>query len=218
MPASMAAPMSSVCTWQFQRPSPPTTTIESPSSPHADLKPSIVLVGRVEEEHHLVAEVGDVAALAGPHRRAACAPTATELCTSSTAGSGRVGHHVQARGEQQLEPATAGVDDAGLAQHREQVGGARDRVAGGAGGALEHAGERGLALGHRPLHRLRGRAHDGEDGALDRAQHRLVGGVGRPGAARRRRRSPTPRRAARRCRPGRAGSGRGSRPSCPGRP
>ncbi len=35
MPASIAAPMSSVWTWQFQRPSPPTTTIESPRTDHA---------------------------------------------------------------------------------------------------------------------------------------------------------------------------------------
>ena len=40
MPASMAAPMSSVWMWQFQMPSPPTTTIESPISVQAALKPS----------------------------------------------------------------------------------------------------------------------------------------------------------------------------------
>ena len=35
IPASMAAPMSSVWTWQFHTPSPPTTTIESPSASQA---------------------------------------------------------------------------------------------------------------------------------------------------------------------------------------
>ena len=77
------------------------------------------------------------------------------------------------------------------------------------GGAFEHAGQRGLALAHRTLDRLGRGAHHREDGALDRAQHRLVRGVGRPAQTRRRRRRPTPRRAARTCRPARAGSARG---------
>ena len=38
MPASMAAPMSLVWIWQFHRPSPPTTTMESPMPPQACLK------------------------------------------------------------------------------------------------------------------------------------------------------------------------------------
>ena len=37
-PASMAAPMSSVWMWQFQSPSPPTTTMESPMPAHTSLK------------------------------------------------------------------------------------------------------------------------------------------------------------------------------------
>jgi hypothetical protein len=41
MAASMAPPMSSVWMWQFQMPSPPTTTIESPMAAHAALNPSI---------------------------------------------------------------------------------------------------------------------------------------------------------------------------------
>ena len=40
IPASMAAPMSSVWIWQLKMPSPPTTTMESPTSVHACLKPS----------------------------------------------------------------------------------------------------------------------------------------------------------------------------------
>ena len=35
--ASIAAPMSLVCTWQLYSPSPPTTTIESPILPHASI-------------------------------------------------------------------------------------------------------------------------------------------------------------------------------------
>ena len=83
------------------------------------------VVGRLEEVHHLVAEVGDAAS---PPRRSpspACAPTAMLRVHLLGRGQRAVGHHVEARGEQQLEPATAGVDDAGLPQHRQQVGGAR---------------------------------------------------------------------------------------------
>ncbi len=38
MAASMAGPMSSVWMWQLNRPSPPTTTIESPMPAHTSLK------------------------------------------------------------------------------------------------------------------------------------------------------------------------------------
>jgi hypothetical protein len=37
----MAAPMSSVWMWQFQMPSPPTTTIESPMPAHTSLNAGI---------------------------------------------------------------------------------------------------------------------------------------------------------------------------------
>ena len=39
-PASMAAPMSFVWMWQFHRPSPPTTTMESPMPAQTSLKAS----------------------------------------------------------------------------------------------------------------------------------------------------------------------------------
>ena len=109
--------MSSVCTWQFHRPSPPTTTIESPSDAHADLNVGCGLA-RVEEVHDLVAEVGQAAA-----------PT-----TIARVGVGLDPHvrvdllgrrhralvdHVEARREQELEAAAAGVDDARLPQHRQ---------------------------------------------------------------------------------------------------
>ncbi len=41
MAASIAAPMSSVWMWQFQSPSPPTTTIESPMPAHTSLNAGI---------------------------------------------------------------------------------------------------------------------------------------------------------------------------------
>ncbi len=43
--ASMAAPMSSVWMWQFQIPSPPTTTIESPTPAQTSLNAGIVSSG-----------------------------------------------------------------------------------------------------------------------------------------------------------------------------
>ncbi len=62
MPASTAAPMSLVWTWQFQMPSPPTTTIESPIAAHASRNPGIVSSSRVEQVHDLVTQRRDVVA------------------------------------------------------------------------------------------------------------------------------------------------------------
>ena len=45
MAASMAAPMSSVWMWQFQMPSPPTTTMESPMPAHTSLNAAMVSSG-----------------------------------------------------------------------------------------------------------------------------------------------------------------------------
>ena len=180
MPASIAAPMSSVCTWQFQMPSPPTTTIESPSAaPRClELRRSVV-VGRVEEVHDLVAEVGDAAVAAG--RAGVRLDRDGGVHTTSARGHRAAGDDVEARGEQQLEPAAAGVDDPGLAQHRQQVGGAARRPSRAAAAARSSTPlERGLAARRPPARPTRRPiAHHGEDRALDRAEHRLVGGVGR---------------------------------------
>ena len=59
--ASMLAPMSSVWMWQFQMPSPPTTTIESPMPAQTCLKVGMASSVGLEEVHDLVAEVADVA-------------------------------------------------------------------------------------------------------------------------------------------------------------
>ena len=45
MAASMDAPMSSVWMWQFQMPSPPTTTIESPMPAHTSLNAGMASSG-----------------------------------------------------------------------------------------------------------------------------------------------------------------------------
>ena len=94
-------------------------------------------------------------------------------------------------GEDHGEAEAAGVDHAGLAQDREQVGTAPDRLLAGVERALEHLGDqRVLALDvallqPRLLHvrelgrdAVRHLAHHGEDRALGRLAHRVVRAVG----------------------------------------
>ena len=122
---SIAAPMSFVWTWQFQMPSPPTTTIESPMSPQPLLELLDAGVGEVAQEHHLVALLADVELAVDPGR----AP-GNGLERGADGRPGRlVGHRqrlavddVQGGVEQQQEPGPAGVDDTGVLQHRQQVG------------------------------------------------------------------------------------------------
>ena len=118
-------------------------------------------------------------------------PTAAGVATLSAAraAGGRV-HHVQARGEQQLEPAPPASTTPASRSTGSRSGCSRT-ASRAAPGARAPARRRAWSRPrHRPLHRLGRRAHDGEDGALDRAQHRLVGGVGGAGGGRRRRRAP----------------------------
>ena len=94
-------------------------------------------------------------------------------------------------GEDHGEAEAAGVHDARLAQDRQQVGPAPDRLLAGVERALEHLGDqRVLALGVVLLeprlvhvrelgrHAVRHLAHDGEDRALGRLAHGVVGAVG----------------------------------------
>jgi hypothetical protein len=145
----------------------------------ADLAPGLLevadaLVAEVEEVHDLVAQLGDVDPTVGRgpvgHGR--------ELITDRPVDLGRVGQRpavddVQGRVEQQEHAGATGVDDAGLLQHGEQVGRAGERIASRGAGGVEHLDQR-AALGGASLCGLGRLAHDGEDRALDRAQHRLV--------------------------------------------
>ena len=110
MPASTAAPMSLVCTWQFQSPSPPTTTIESPIAPHASRNAGDRLVVGVEEVHDLVAQ-----ARRRRRPRGARRPTAGVVDELGLGDRPAVDDFEQ-RVEQQREALAARVDDAGLAQ------------------------------------------------------------------------------------------------------
>ena len=96
-------------------------------------------------------------------------------------------------GEHHDEPVAAGVDHARLAQDRQQVGAALDRLLALVEGALEQLGQhRVLLVGHRVERQPRLRhvrelgrdpvrhlAHHGEDRALRGAAHGAVGAVGR---------------------------------------
>ena len=143
MPASTAAPMSFVWTWQFQMPSPPTTTIESPIAPHASRNAGDRVVGRVEQVHDLVAQAGHVVS---PAR---CAVDRGRRRDDLGLGDRPAVDDLEQRVEQQREALAARVDDAGLAQHRQQIGRARDRVA---------ARPRRRVLEQRDERRLAGRA------------------------------------------------------------
>ncbi len=95
-------------------------------------------------------------------------------------------------GEDHDQRVTAGIDDAGVAQHGEQIGRAHHRGLAGGHGPFEHAGDRVVLLhrgdlraqarvGHvRQLdhHAMRHLAHDGENRALGGLAHRGVGAVG----------------------------------------
>ena len=114
---------------------------------------SIVSSSACEEVHDLVAQVGDVAVppIAG---RGGVRADRDGSATDLGCGHRAVGHDVEARVEQQLEAAPAGVDHPGVAQHRQEVGRAGDRVARRGRGPLEHVDEGGLARRGRLLDRL----------------------------------------------------------------
>ena len=136
----MAAPMSLVCTWQFHRPSPPTTTIESPISPHDFLERLDAIVDQVDEVHHLVAQLADVdAAVHGVTMR-----DHLELLGGGSIALVGFGQRlaiddVQRGVEEQQEPGASGVDDAGVLQHREQLGRVVERRLAGCTCGAQHA-------------------------------------------------------------------------------
>ena len=173
----MAAPMSFVWTWQFQVPSPPTTTIESPISPHRALRSPIRASSRAHEVHHLVALLADVE-LAVDARRAA--------------GDGLEGVAARAGGVGRWRPAAArrrrrGGRRRGAARTRRRrrrrrrrraSTGSRSGVRARASPACTRAARaRRPGRRHRRQRRrcrLGALAHDGEDRALDRLEHGLV--------------------------------------------
>ncbi len=96
--------------------------------------------------------------------------------------------------EDDREAEAAGVDHAGVAEDLELLGGPLHGGMAGAHGLLEHGDDVGALLGgaRRRVGRL---ADDGEDGALGRLHHRLVGDGARLAEAARPRRGVEPGRA-----------------------
>ena len=177
MPASIAAPTSSTCTWTFHRPSLPTTTRESPSPASVFLQHGDPVVLGVEEVHHLVRrtaldEVGGMRGRRRQDRHPAGRHGAGHRATAGEDGLGGVEDHAQ--------PAPAGVHHAGVAEHRQQVGGAGQRLAGPLGRGGEHVARPGARPGRPLVGRVGRGAGDGEDGALDRRADRGVARVRRP--------------------------------------
>jgi hypothetical protein len=135
------------------------------------------VVVRLQEVHHLVAEVGDVAVLAalgvageglGEHR-----PIDLDGF-GDRATVGDVEEHV----EQQQEAGATGVDHACVLEDREHLGRPLEGIGAPGAGGVQDRDEVGPALGrcHRGLRRL---AHHREDRALDRSHDGLVGSLGR---------------------------------------
>ena len=132
-----------------------------------------VVVG-VEEVHHLVGRaVGRELVGRGRHRDRPAA------CGRRAGRRPPAGQHRLGRVEDDAQAAAARVDDAGVTQRPQLLGGAGQRLAGRGRGGGEHvAGPRpgGLGRGERGVG---GGAGDGEHRPLDRLPHGGVAGVGR---------------------------------------
>ena len=180
--------MSLVWTWQFQSPSPPTTTIESPISPQPCLKSVDPVVDEVEEVHHLIPLLADVELAVnsrrtvGNRRELLVGEPDRIVVVGIGLGQRSTVDHVQCCIEEEQVAGPAGVDHAGVLQHREQLGCVVERTLAGLASSAQGVDERRIVR-RRGLGRLGALAYDGEDRALDRLEHGLVG-TDRSGAQR----------------------------------
>ena len=134
------------------------------------------VVGRVEEVHDLVAQLGDVVA---SRRRHGGAPRPRPAWTPLRARARGVRHTtLRQASSSSSKPRPPASTTPGIAEHRQEVGGAGDGGARRVRGPFEHVAEGCLAARGRLLDGLGREPHHGEDRPLDRAEHRLVGGVG----------------------------------------
>ena len=127
---------------------------------------------RLEQEHRLVAEalVG-----VGDERRRPCGAGVGAIAGGARR---RLPDQVEQRAlEEPVQALAAGVDDAGLAQDREQARRPGDRLLGGVDRGRQHGLDVVVALG-RDDRRVGRLADDGQDRALDRLGDRPVGGPG----------------------------------------
>ena len=221
-PASTAIAWSgwSVWTWIFSVRASPTTSTESPSASSASREASRLEPAAGDREVRAVAVGrGEVLRVGDARRR-----VVLERRRLVAAQRG------DDAGEDHDQRVAAGVDDAGLAQHREQIGRAHHRGLARRDGALEHAGDRvvlvlGADVGAKPRvghvrkldhHAVGHLAHDREDRALGGLAHRGVGAVGsaRERGADQRRVDQLAGTAERAPRPRRGSAARGSRRCC----
>ena len=143
--ASMAPPTSLVWMWQFHRPSPPTTTMESPRPAHTSLKAPMVWSGACEEVHDLVA--------AG---RCPLRPAPVGHGPGHGVGHGRPARqhrgrrqgpavdHRQGGVEEQEIARAAGVHHARLGQHGELLGRVGQGLGRAPSGPFHHGQRRGV--------------------------------------------------------------------------
>ncbi len=128
MPASTAAPTSSTCTWTFQRPSPPTTTRESPSG--ASSCRSDGMASSSASRRYITSYAGP------PSVRSPDGMLATGMRRAADVGRARGGPLAGDRGlggvQDHAQPAATGVDHAGLREQRQLLGGAGQGLPSGA--------------------------------------------------------------------------------------
>ena len=183
MPASIAAPMSATWTWTFHsRPvgvSTPTTTRLSPSAARRSCSRATA-ASSVSASRYCTSLPGPGGGWCG--RSPACWWRWSR--PAGAAGQRRArrldaGDGGDERVEDEAEPRTAGVDDAGLAERGELARGGLQGGARAVGRRTDDVGEIGVAR-RRPRRRppLRRSAGDGEEGALLRVGDGGVGGVG----------------------------------------
>ena len=170
----MAAPMSLVWTWQFQMP-----VAADDDDRVADRAPALLevldpVVGEVAEEHHLV----PLSPAASPPARRRSRPGAGDRSPPERLGQRLAVDHVQGGVEEQQVPGAAGVDHAGVLQHRQQVRRPRPARSGRRRGRRARRRRARPRRRPPPARRVGALAHHGEDRALDRREHGLVGGVG----------------------------------------
>ena len=106
-------------------------------------------------------------------------PDGSRATVRGDSGSDEVGQrlpvdHVQGGVEQQQEAGPAGVDDAGVLEHRQQLRRSVERRAAAVTSGAEDVDQRAAGVGG-VAGRFGGLPHDGEDRALDGCEHRRVG-------------------------------------------
>ena len=136
------------------------------------------VIEQVEEVHDLVALLAHIELALGGRRamgdRLERGTGQIIVGVRARLGQGVAGDHVERRVEQEQEPGPAGIDHAGLLEHRQLFGCVVQGPLAGLAGRTDHIGERATLVGRGPR-RLCALAGDRQDRSLDRLEHRLIG-------------------------------------------